>query len=419
MTMFTQEEPSGRPGKKSGMMESGGAANLPNVQTPPESGQIDSWSRLNHLYRISKQIAGFEVLENPLEAILGTIASTLPLRSAILIEGGGNMRSWISKDIRAEDFTAAIAHAEEMNEYFLKNRPDRPPTHTRVSDRNFVVIPLVVHHHPAFGVLQLECTARVNEADVTFINAVANQLAIALDRHNTRQREAMVLRTLGEFASIAAHDLKSPLSAIINFSEIIREGGSPERHPDFLDRIIRAAERMNRLISDLLDQSRLESEKIKLSTIDVGQMVNETWRDLGNIIEKKTATIELEPIPSVQAGRFQIRQLLQNLVGNALKYSRPDVAPVIHVSGRTITKERQRFVEVSIADNGIGFDPVFTGKIFEPFGRLHAARDYEGTGLGLAICKQIVERHGGAITAKSAVGEGSTFIFTLPADASG
>ncbi|MEO8127608.1 MAG: ATP-binding protein, partial [Bryobacteraceae bacterium] len=133
---------------------------------------------------------------------------------------------------------------------------------------------------------------------------------------------------------------------------------------------------------------------------------------LAQAIEESGATVTHDPLPTIRVDRGQMIRLFQNLIGNALKYRRPDVPPKVHVSAE---QEQQEWV-VCIKDNGIGFDPKYAASIFAPFKRLHTAVQYPGTGVGLAICRRIVEGHGGRIWAESVPGEGSRFLFTLPVE---
>jgi signal transduction histidine kinase len=189
--------------KKPSLIEEAIIADLPKPMGPPDSGpKLASFSRLDHLYRIGKLFAEFESSKESLEAVLAIISNTLPIRTAILIneaEGRAQVRIWTAEGVSARDLRRARTHAEELHAYFvastLQKNPnvaveESMPASEPKSDKNFIVTPLVVDHRPAFGTLQLECTTRFNEADLAFVNAMANQLALALDRYNTRQREA-------------------------------------------------------------------------------------------------------------------------------------------------------------------------------------------------------------------------------------
>ncbi len=139
-------------------------------------------------------------------------------------------------------------------------------------------------------------------------------------------------------------------------------------------------------------------------------------------IEQVNGRVEVGELPTVDADPLQVRQLMQNLIGNSLKYRRPDVPPVVRVSSRTLREDSaapaprptQTFCQILVEDNGIGFEEIYSERIFTIFQRLHGRNEYEGTGIGLAVCRKIVERHGGTITAQSTLGKGSTFLVTLP-----
>jgi light-regulated signal transduction histidine kinase (bacteriophytochrome) len=170
-----------------------------------------------------------------------------------------------------------------------------------------------------------------------------------------------------------------------------------------------SASRMQQLIYDLLDYSRLTSVAEPLGAVDLREAVQEAITNLELQIEQAEGTIVTCDLPTILAERSKIEQLFQNLIANALKYRREE-KPLIKIYSFRNGNEWQIFVE----DNGIGFDEKYLDRIFVPFQRLHLKNEYEGTGIGLSICRKIVERHEGTITAKSTPGVGSTFIITLP-----
>jgi signal transduction histidine kinase len=175
-----------------------------------------------------------------------------------------------------------------------------------------------------------------------------------------------------------------------------------------------AARRMQAMIDGLLNLSRVNTRGSDFQRVHLTETAREVVEDLEAQIEKTGGRVIVGPLPDVQGDPLQLRQLLENLVGNALKYHRADVPPVVEVSGEIIQEGKLKLVQLVVADNGTGFDEAQSEKIFQPFMRLHG-RKYSGSGIGLAICRRIVERHGGSITARSVPGEGSRFIITLPA----
>jgi signal transduction histidine kinase len=180
---------------------------------------------------------------------------------------------------------------------------------------------------------------------------------------------------------------------------------------DYLDRMQSGTRRMQTLLQSLLDYSRITTRAAIFSHIHLDELVRDVLIDLEVRIDETGAQIEIGDLPVIQADPSQMRQLIQNMLGNALKYRREDAAPIVKVYGGS----ENGFHEIVVEDNGIGFDEKYLDKIFAPFHRLHGrTSQFEGTGMGLAICKKIVEQHGGSITARSTPGKGSAFIVTLP-----
>jgi PAS domain S-box-containing protein len=236
-------------------------------------------------------------------------------------------------------------------------------------------------------------------------------------------------RALRDFAYIASHDLQEPLRKIRSFSNLVLDDYADAvddtgRH--YLDRMHDAAERMSGLINDLLVYSRITTRAQPFEPVDLEEIAQNVRTDLDLQIEDVDGTVEIGPLPTVEADPTQVRQLLQNLIGNALKFHKPDVPPHVQVAATVEPAARElqqegrldpaatEMCRLTVADNGIGFEESRADRIFTPFKRLHGRGEYEGTGMGLAICQRIVERHGGDITASSTPGEGTTFTILLP-----
>ena len=234
------------------------------------------------------------------------------------------------------------------------------------------------------------------------------------ERTHMQQELLRSNKDLEEFAYIASHDLQEPLRKIQAFGGRLREKldeTTDTTGQDYLDRMVSASERMRSLIANLLTYSRVTTKQVPFEPVDLQEALAEVISDLEPRVQEKQGEVIVHgELPAVEADPFQLRQVLANLVGNALKFHRPDVAPVVHVNGE-ITGSR---CLIQVRDNGIGIEDKYTDRIFGVFQRLHGRSQYEGTGIGLAIVKKIVERHDGEVSIESEPGQGTTFTVTLP-----
>jgi PAS domain S-box-containing protein len=220
-------------------------------------------------------------------------------------------------------------------------------------------------------------------------------------------------RELEDFAYVASHDLQEPLRKIQAFGDLLRSKHAlvlPDQARDYIERMQAAAKRMQVLINDLLMFSRVTTKAQPFVHVDLDKIAAEVVKDLEVRLHETGGRIDIGPLPAIDADPLQMRQLLQNLAANALKFHRPGVVPRVDIRGE-VENGRCR---ITVADNGIGFEEKYAERIFTVFERLHARAEYEGTGIGLAICRKIAERHGGEIRASGKVGEGATFVVTLP-----
>jgi two-component system, chemotaxis family, sensor kinase Cph1 len=220
---------------------------------------------------------------------------------------------------------------------------------------------------------------------------------------------------LEDFVHIASHDLQEPLRKIMTFAERLahkEKTSLNEVERDYIVRMQKAAARMRSLITDLLKYSRVASSGSKFKVIELRGPVEDAVKDLSVLLEESGGRVDVDKLPEVEANDVQMRQLFENLIGNALKY-RGEELPIIRIYN--VPSSVEPFHQIHVKDNGIGFDEIFLDKIFKPFQRLHGLSSlYQGMGMGLAICLKIAESHGGSITAKSEPGKGSTFIVRLP-----
>jgi PAS domain S-box-containing protein len=282
---------------------------------------------------------------------------------------------------------------------------------------------LVVQHY--------EETHAYADDDVELLTSVAGQVAVAIERRRAevalRRSEAELKkfaakleasnRELQDFASVASHDLQEPLRKIQAFGDRLKtkyadalgEGGR-----DYLERMQNAAGRMQTLINDLLTFSRVTTKAQPFVRVDLAEVAADVVSDLEARVERSGGQVEMGEMMTLDADPLQMRQLLQNLIGNALKFHKPGEPPLVRVwCERAVTPEGE-LCRLHVVDNSIGFDEKYLDRIFTVFQRLHGRHEYEGTGVGLAVCRRIAERHSGSITAESEPGRGSAFVVTLP-----
>jgi PAS domain S-box-containing protein len=230
---------------------------------------------------------------------------------------------------------------------------------------------------------------------------------------------------LQQFASVASHDLQEPLRKIQVFSKFLKDktfAELPESSRNYLEKIIASASRMKILILDILSYSRLSASDMHFEPVDLGTILNDILEDFEISINEVNADITIGPLPVVEVNRGQMRQVFQNLLSNALKFTRPGIRPVIVVKTKELhAKElgvslpnEGDYCRISIRDNGIGFDEKYASSIFSLFEKLNSKAMYEGSGIGLAIAKKIIDKHHGVIFAKSKEGEGAEFNIILP-----
>jgi signal transduction histidine kinase len=252
---------------------------------------------------------------------------------------------------------------------------------------------------------------RVSEEKIKLLN---QQLV------SNNQQLQNTIEELDRFAYVASHDLQEPLRKILVFSDKIQTKYSniiDQEMDRNLAKIVKASERMQLLINDLLRFSRNSSNSEDFTSINLEQLITEVLNDMEVDIERNEAKVKIENLPQIWGISSQMRQLFQNLVSNSLKFRKKESTPVIHIYSEPKVLSNGQEMELGrivIQDNGIGFDPKFSEDIFTVFKRLHSYHEFEGSGVGLSICKKIVERHKGYISASSETGVGAKFIIDLP-----
>jgi signal transduction histidine kinase len=270
-----------------------------------------------------------------------------------------------------------------------------------------------------YSIYQYNLAQRASDQE---IRDFQNKLNVRIEQLNNTNKE------LEQFAYVASHDLQEPLRKITSFNDLLQDQYKDALAGDgklYLERIAYAATRMRKLISDLLEYSRAGRYAEDKESINLNKVIDEILDDLSFQIERNQASIHVDQLPVIVAHHSDWRMVFQNLISNALKFSKSDVLPKLEINYRIAEQEviaknivnrvpGMDYHHLEVKDNGIGFDINYANKIFTIFQRLHGKDEYEGTGIGLAICKKIVERYGGVIFATSQIQRGSSFHILLP-----
>ena len=284
-----------------------------------------------------------------------------------------------------------------------------------IETANYIsIIPDFVTHISEINTqLQQEIEDRKQaQADLKAHAEALEQAQLALKTHADELEQSN--QELQNFAFVASHDLREPLRKIQIFGSRLQERYSDvldKRGLDYLDRMQNGSARMQIFIEDLLAYASLSKKLTSFEQTDLNQMLQNVLDDIKIRIQETDADIHYEALPIIEANPTLMRQLWQNLLSNAIKFRQAGSHPIIHIESQRIENDQ---VQMTVADNGIGFEPEFGERIFGMFQRLHGRSAYEGTGIGLAICRKIVEQHQGTISATGVKGKGATFTITLP-----
>ncbi len=284
-----------------------------------------------------------------------------------------------------------------------------------------------------YGVLGVVSTQprKYTEDDVHFVQSIANILSTAIERQRASDQLALYTRhleqsnqDLEDFAVVASHDLKEPLRKIVAFSNRLQELTGGKIGADafvYMERIEKSCRQMQSLVDGLLRYSRITTKTQPFTVVDLNTVVAEVLEQFDVQLEQQHSVVTVESLPTIQAEPIQMHQLFQNLIGNAIKFKKPDQPLLLHIQSRltrepcadgAVSPQASPCYEISISDNGLGFEERFSEQIFRLFERLKAPG--AGSGVGLAICRKIILRHGGTIFVKSTPGVGSTFYVRLP-----
>lgn len=435
----------------------------------------ESLEKVEALYQTSRVLITSNELSQQLQALVDTVASTLPADrvSLFALDIEAKRITNFAKGGPGQDKVIRVEYDELMQglsgwairelqpALSLKGQPDPRESpqaqarRTQTDCGSIAVLPMFYQGRVlgTLTVINRPDQPDFGPEDLEFLKAISRQAAVVIQNarlfEDLRQRSDQIEkvnqelmgeiaerkraeaelrdftqrlersnRELQEFAYVASHDLQEPLRKVQAFGDRLKIRYAGHLGPDgldYLERMQNAAGRMQNLIQDLLGYSRVATQTRPFEPVNLQTVAAEVVEDLEARLESG-GQVQIAELGTVRADPTQMRQLLQNLIGNALKFRRPGVPPLVKVYGRYLygSLGRVRAYELVVEDNGIGFDNRYAEKIFAPFQRLHGRAEYEGTGMGLAICRRIVERHGGSIQARGVVGQGAIFIVTLP-----
>lgn len=278
----------------------------------------------------------------------------------------------------------------------------------------YISITSLQPHIPAIGIIVTDQTEKKKHEEeiLNYQDKLEKQIK-KLNQSNS---------DLEQFVHIVSHDIKEPLRKIISYGSRLQDNlanEQNERNMKDLAIIYDGASRLNALVDALVVYSSSTANHFDVSNIDLYQVVKEVCEDIELIIKEKKAQITFNGLPVVKASHYQMKQLFCNIIINALKYSKKNVPPIIHITSTVVDdihnkSADKKYHKIMISDNGIGMEHAHLKKIFTIFQRLHLSKEYAGTGIGLAICKKIIENHNGKIEVESILNIGSTFIVYLP-----
>lgn len=300
------------------------------------------------------------------------------------------------------------AHIQGMNRYLTTGE-------ARILNRTIEITALNRHKEEFF--ISLTISQSQNSEGIifiAFIRDITPQKRNEAELERKRRELENSNQELEQYGWLTSHDLREPLRKILTYSDIIltaHNGHLPDDIKKPVLKIYDAATRMRSLIEAILHYSSITNEHSLFSKVNLNQLVHEVLNDLELEIKEKQAIVDVHPLPTIEAVSFQMRQLFQNLIGNALKYHKPSEKPFIEIQSKNIDVNA---VELTVKDQGIGFEMKDEKKVFQLFQRLHTQQSIAGTGVGLALCKKIVQNHGGTISVASEVNKGTTFCITLP-----
>jgi signal transduction histidine kinase/DNA-binding response OmpR family regulator len=396
--------------------------------------------KVRNFYRLYEKTRDLKNAEKALTATVKELHSTLEAlpQMAFTANSHGDLEtvnhSWLEYAASEQEFPECPPDQPSLTQQWLQATRANRPVEMEVQIRNQADGHYYYHLLRATPVMGAD---RISRWVGTFTNIHEqkrlNETLERLVEERTRKlveanRELEISNhDLQQFTSVASHDLKEPLRKIQFFGNLLKDKGAVAKDMVVhLDKIIRSSNRMSNLINDLLSFASL-SQSNPFQRTDINGVIQDILFDLELSIQEKEARFEIGEIPPLDVIPGLVRQLFQNLISNALKFTRPGVPPFIRITAEEITIPSiegvfipgKPYCRIAITDNGIGFEEKYSDRIFTLFQRLNGREEYEGTGIGLAIAKKIVEKHNGSISASSDPGKGATFIVTLPVEQEG
>lgn len=363
-----------------------------------------------------KQQRRFEQLEKLINKSY-TILENIQEQSAQSRLTDSEIRQVLQREIEVmESIQSVVSLIEETEKKLL-------------SDRNIEVSIALEENYIMISIFAALTLIIIILAYLNFMNDIQVRQSLELKLQESVHLLSQSNKELEQFAYVASHDLQEPLRKVVSFSDIIlrkHADGLDDKGKAYFDRMVASTERMQTLIQDLLNFSRTTRNIGDKKEIKINVLIKDVLEDLSQAIKDANGKVKLKLEDDIQikGTPIQIRQLIQNVISNAIKYKKKDTSPIIRIKSKVINADRlltklpivisDTFLEITINDNGIGFDEQYLDKIFTIFQRLHGRSEYSGTGIGLALCKRVIDNHNGYITAKSEKEKGSTFFIYLP-----
>lgn len=371
---------------------------------------------------LNEELIGFVVVEQSLEPLWNQLKSHIFITLGVLVLSL-SLTWFVSLGVqriisqRIISLAKTAREVSETSNYALRAEGADPDELGSLVSRFNEMLDLIEQRQEALVKAHMDLEVTVDERTWELEQEVAERRRVEADLRAFARDLERSNRDLQDFAYVASHDLQEPLRKIQAFGDRLGKSAAnvlDSQDKDYLARMLDAAGRMRTLISDLLAFSRVATKGQPFEEVDLTGLIDHILGDLEIQIDERNAKIEIGSMPTILADPGQIRQLLQNLIGNAIKFSDNSEQPLIRVQAKKIVVGQSSMHRISVEDNGIGIDPKYFNRIFGVFQRLHGRGAYAGSGMGLSICRRVVERHGGRISVESEPGKGSRFIVDLP-----